>query len=418
MAVLVPLALALLGVPLFAVLAVGAYLGYWQAELDPSLVMMEILRISEHGQLAALPLFAFCSILIIRSGLPQRLWRVQQSIAGLMALGGAVTSLLLFVLAGALTGLSALLLTAIGAAAASRAGKEGQMPTGLMNAGLSTGLLIAPSSALLLLAAAAGQLAPVFGIAPETVYFAALLPALLIFALAGGLAILTASEFKACQSGQSEAGAGKRAGIAWELPLPFVLVGGIYTGSLDVTEAGLLATVWLAAVLVLVRREVRASDLPAMAGDAVVWSAAIILLLAISLVASGAMTDAGVPQQWLSMLHAVPGRLLLFWMMVVLVAAWLGMLVEVPAAVAVAGPLLIPLGVAFGVHPVQLCVVVLMAVQIGHLLSPLGSLDLPATEGLSVRSVLSRADGTFIALFAMLLAVVLSWPGLTLWGLS
>jgi C4-dicarboxylate transporter, DctM subunit len=407
------LILALAGVPLFAVIALAGFLGYWQAELDLSLVVMEFVGIAEHVQLTAVPLFAFCAVLIMRSRLPERLQSMQQSVAGFVALGGSLASLLIFILAGALTGVSSLLLTAIAATAWHMHGRKENLTRSdieLLSAGLSSGALIAPSAGLLLFAVAASQLAPVYGITALTLYLAGLLPAILIFAVLG------VSALRNRQTVSPEGNKGGPFTIGWEIPLPFVVVGGIYSGFLDMLQAGLIASIWLFVSLVLIRREVSLAKLPDIISDAVVWSSATILLLGLSLVAAGILSDGGIPLMLQSMLGSLPGGREIFWLSAIGVMLIAGMFLDTPTATALIGPLLIPMGLAFGINPAQLAIVGLIGLQVGHLASPLGSLQATTEkrQGATV-SLLPRPRLLFFSGLILILIALVFWPAATLW---
>ncbi|HQP44455.1 MAG TPA: TRAP transporter large permease subunit, partial [Thermoanaerobaculales bacterium] len=74
------LALAVLGAPLFAVIAAGALLGFARSGVDPMIVAMEIFRIAETPVLLAIPLFTFAGYLLGESGAPRRLVRTSNAL--------------------------------------------------------------------------------------------------------------------------------------------------------------------------------------------------------------------------------------------------------------------------------------------------------------------------------------------------
>ncbi len=419
MIVALVIVLALIGVPLFAVLALATLLGFWRAELDPGLMVMEFLGFADHIKLAAVPLFAFCSVLILRSRLPERIHQLQQSAAGMSLVVGGVSSVIVFMLAGALTGVSILLLSVIAASELghrARTDQEMQPDSRLRNAGLSSGSLIAPSAAILLLAVAGNQLAPGSGMAPLNLYLAGVVPALMVAVLLGGLAMLDGGAGEGWkQSPQTRSRA--IYGIGWEFPLPLVVIGGIYSGWLDLLEAGLLATVWLFVVLVLIRGEVGLSKLPDIIADSVIWSASIILLLGLSLVAAGAMSDAGIPQQFESMMATLPATKVLFWLTVIAAVMMIGMLLEIPAGCAVCGPLLVSTGLALGINPVQLAIVILLALHVGRVASSTLCLRSASGKNRGLEGA-SSGSGVFLAAFLLLPFIIAFWPQLTLWGFS
>jgi len=68
--------LAVLGAPLFAVIAASALVGFAGADIDLMAVPMEIFRVSEIPVLIAIPLFTFAGYLLGESQAPRRLVRM------------------------------------------------------------------------------------------------------------------------------------------------------------------------------------------------------------------------------------------------------------------------------------------------------------------------------------------------------
>ena len=84
--------LALLGAPLFAVIAASAIIGFLRSDIDIQVVAIEIFRIAETPILVAIPLFTFAGYLLGESGTPRRLVRVTRAWMGWMrSVGGGAT---------------------------------------------------------------------------------------------------------------------------------------------------------------------------------------------------------------------------------------------------------------------------------------------------------------------------------------
>ncbi len=85
--------LALIGTPLFAVIALGALIGYYQAEIDLAAFAVEFFRIAELPVLAAIPLFTFAGYLLSETGAPARLVHLTRALLGWMPGGLALVAL-------------------------------------------------------------------------------------------------------------------------------------------------------------------------------------------------------------------------------------------------------------------------------------------------------------------------------------
>ncbi len=83
----------------------------------------------------------------------------------------------------------------------------------------------------------------------------------------------------------------------WDLPLPFVVLGGIYSGYFAVSEAAAVTALYVTVVEVVILREIPWRDLPRIMRESMVLVGAILVILGVSLASTNYMIDAGVPQQ-------------------------------------------------------------------------------------------------------------------------
>ena len=74
--------LAILGAPLFAVIATSAMIGFSRDDTDLLTVAVEILGIADLPFLAAIPLFTFAGYLLSESNAPRRLVRLTDALLG------------------------------------------------------------------------------------------------------------------------------------------------------------------------------------------------------------------------------------------------------------------------------------------------------------------------------------------------
>ncbi|MGB0515181.1 MAG: TRAP transporter large permease subunit [Wenzhouxiangellaceae bacterium] len=260
MLVLILLLLALLGMPLFAVIALGAIAGFHAEGLSVSLVAMEFQRIGELPVLVALPLFTFAGVLLAHSETPRRLVDLSHALFGWMPGGLAILGLGLFALMTAFTGASGITVVALGSLmlpALLQAGYPERFSLGLVTAGSSMGVLFAPSLPLILYAVLAQQVAPGQGVRIEELFLAGILPGLLMLVLLAGWAFYVRSRgvpvvgTEPSERQRMPVGRSLREAI-WELPLPFVVLGGIYGGFLLVIEAAVVTAAWVLITLVLI----------------------------------------------------------------------------------------------------------------------------------------------------------------------
>src|SRR6185369_1642369 len=157
---------------------------------------------------------------------------------------------------------------------------------GLITASGSLGLLFAPSLPLILYGVVAQ--API-----DQMFVAGLLPGILMIALLSAYSLWRNRHVPrgpAVRSVSAVWGAIREA--RWDLPLPFVVLGGIYSGYFAVSEAAAGT-----ALYVVIVREVKWRDLPRIMRESTVLVGAILVILGVSLASTNYMIDAGVPQQ-------------------------------------------------------------------------------------------------------------------------
>ncbi|NEZ04003.1 TRAP transporter large permease subunit [Wenzhouxiangella sp. XN201] len=417
MILLILVLLALVGMPLFAVIAIGALSGYWQAGLDPALAAMEFARIGEMPVLVALPLFTFAGVLLAHSEAPRRLVELTRSALGWLPGGLAVIALVLCALMTAFTGASGITVVALGSLllpALMHDGYPERFSLGMVTAGSSLGVLFAPSLPLILYAVVAQQVAPRSGIGVDDLFLAGLLPGLLMLALMAGYAVWVRRGAAPSQARRRPLGAVLRDNL-WELPLPFVVLGGIYSGWLLVVEAAVVTAAWVLISLLLIRREIPLSRLPGIVTEAMVLVAAILVVLGMSMASTNVMIDAGVPQRLFEWIEPKIDSRLVFLLMVNVLLLVAGMLLDIFAALVILAPLIIPVALAFGVDPVHLGVIFLANLQIGYCTPPVG-INLFLASHRFERDILTvwRATLPFLGLLLIALLVITGWPALSL----
>ncbi len=188
MSVLAPILvlLALLGAPLFAIIAASALWNFHQADVDLQVVAIEFWGIAEMPILLAIPLFTFAGYLLSESGAPQRLVRLTTALLGWMPAGLAIVALAACAFFTAFTGASGVTIVALGAIlfpAMQQAGYPDRFSLGLVTSAGSLGLLFAPSLPLILYGVVAE-------VSIEQLFLAGILPGFLMLLVLSGYSVL------------------------------------------------------------------------------------------------------------------------------------------------------------------------------------------------------------------------------------
>jgi C4-dicarboxylate transporter DctM subunit len=407
------LLLAVLGAPLFAVIASSAMLGFRRGDTDLMNMAIEILSVADLPFLAAIPLFTFAGYLLSESNAPQRLVRMTDAVLGWMPGGLAIVCLLTCAFFTAFTGASGVTIIALGAIlypALRHDGYDERFNLGLVTSAGSLGLLFAPSLPLIL-----------YGVIAEVpiddLFLAGILPGLVMLLMLSGWSLWVNRERRKPLSAFSlrEFSGAVREAI-WELPLPFVVLGGIYSGFFAVSEAAAITALYVLLVEVVILREVRLRELPRIIRSSMVLVGAILLILGVSLASTNYMIDAGVPQKLLEFVAGFVTSQASFLVLLLLFLLVLGAILDIFSAIVLVVPLILPIAAGYDVHPVHLGIVFLAAMQLGYLTPPVG-LNLFIASYRFEKPIMQVYSATFPFLLILALSVVLItfWPGLSLW---
>ncbi len=405
--------LAILGVPLFAVIAGGAMLGYLSADIPLASIAIEILGVATLPALVAIPLFCFAGYVLAESPAPKLLVRLSEALVGWMPGGLAVFALAVCALFTAFTGASGITIIAMGALlypALKQARYPERFSLGLVTTGGSLGLLFAPSLPLIL-----------YGVVSETridsLFRAGVLPGLAMIVLLAAYCLwVNRSERRPLSSFDWREVAGAVRAAGWELPLPVIVLGGIYSGYFAISEAAAVTALYVVVVEVFIRRAIPLSRLPVIMRDSMTLVGGILLILAVSLASTNLMIDAEVPQRLLAVVGEVVSGPVTFMLALLVFLLILGAFLDIFSAIVLVVPLILPVAAQFGVHPVHLGIIFLATMQLGYLTPPVGLNLFIASYRFDqpiVRVYLASLPFLLVLMAAVLL--IAFWPSLSLW---
>lgn len=371
------LILALLaGAPLFAVLLGAAMLGFFASDIDLAIVAIEVYRIVDTPLLAALPLFTYSGYLLAEARTSERLVNLVQSLFGALPSGLAMVGFVACAIFTALTGASGVTIVALGALllpAMMRAGYDERFSLGLVTTSGSLGLLLVPSLPLILYGVVAQQLNVGEPFTISQLFLAGILPTLVMLTLLIGWTLWRhrgGSVPRIPFSGARLWAACKAA--RWELPLPVVVLGSIYSGLLAVSEAAALTAVYVTVAQVLLYREVPWRAVPNIMVQSMVMVGGILLVLGVALAFTNFLVDAEVPQYLFELIRAHVDSALAFLLLLNILLLVLGAMLDIFSALVIVVPLILPVAVGYGIHPVHLGIIFLANMQIGYFTPPVG----------------------------------------------
>lgn len=414
------LLLALVGAPLFAVIAASALMGFSREDVDLSVVAIEIYRLAEMPVLLAIPLFTFAGYLLGESQAPGRLVRLTNALLGWLSGGLAIVSLAACAMFTAFTGASGVTIVALGALlypALREANYPERFSLGLITTSGSLGLLFAPALPLILYGVVAQQMNLDPPVKIDDLFAAGLLPGLLMLVL---LAFYSMWHVRGTVRSERKFDAREAwAAVcesAWEIPLPLVVLGGIYSGFFALSEAAAVTALYVLIVEVVIRREIPFAKLPEVMRESMVLVGAIMIILGVSLASTNYLIDTEVPTRLFEMIRERIDSKFTFLILLNIFLLVLGMMLDIFSALVIVVPIILPIAIGYGIHPVHLGIIFLANMQIGYITPPVG-MNLFISSYRFERSVLDvyRATVPFFVILLATVLVITYWPALSLY---
>ncbi|MEA1933940.1 MAG: TRAP transporter large permease subunit [Thermodesulfobacteriota bacterium] len=416
---LILILLALLGAPLFAVIIGAAMLGFHAMEVDLAVIAIEIYRIADTPVLLALPLFTFAGYLLGESNTSKRLVRLTHAFLGWAPGGLAIVAFVTCAFFTAFTGASGVTIVALGALlypALLQADYPEKFSLGLVTVSGSLGLLLPPSLPLILYGIIAQQMDIGIDFTISDLFIAGILPGLLMVVMLSFWSLwanrkrpVPLTEFSI-----KEAGAAFKESI-WEIPLPFFVLGGIYSGYFAVSEAAAATAMYVLVVEVLIYREIKITQLAGIIRESMVMVGGILIILAASLASTNYLIDAQIPMKLFELIQAHVTSKIAFLILLNILLLMLGAILDIFSALVIMIPLILPVAVSYGIHPVHLGIIFLANMQIGYVTPPVGmNLFIAGYRFEKPMDELYRAALPFMLVLFAAVLIITYWPGLSL----
>ena len=412
--VLLFVAFALLGAPLFAVFGAVGLLTFHLAEIDTQAVIIEMYRLAQAPTLAAIPLFTFAGYILAESGAPRRFVDLYRACFGWMPGGLAIVSLVACAFFTAFTGASGVTIVALGGLLFPLLIDEKyseKFSLGLLTTGGSLGILFLPSLPLILYGLVAS-------VSIDKLFLAGILPGLLLILLLSIYAIFVGRKervFREPFSWRNIFRALKKA--VWELPLPFIILIGIYGGFVTVSEAAVVMVVYVLFVETVITRDIKIGrNILKVMIDAMQMVGGIIIILGVALGVTSYLIDAQVPMKLFDFIGQYITNKYVFLMVLNVFLLIVGCMMDIFSAIIVVVPLIVPVAQKFGVNPVHLGIIFLTNLEIGYSTPPVG-LNLFISSYRFKRPITSlyRASVPYLIILLIALIIITYFPPLSLY---
>ena len=376
MLVVLLIVMALLGAPLFVVLAGAAAIGFTQQDTSLTVLGVELYRLVDTPILLALPLFTYAGYLLGESNTSQRLVRLIRALLGWMPGGLAIVAFCTCAFFTAFTGASGATIVALGALlypALKQAGYPEKFSLGLVTTSGSLGLLLPPSLPLILYAIIAQQLPQGSGVSIEAMFKAGLLPALVMIVLLSiyGYWITRKNPIPLQQFSWTELKQAT-AEAKWELPMPIFVLGGIYGGFFAVSEAAAVTALYVTVMTVLIYREISLKQLARIMRESMVMVGAILLILGVAMAFTNWLIEAEIPTKLFELVQQYIHSKWTFLLLLNIFLLILGCFLDIFSALVIMVPLLLPMAIGYGINPIHLGIIFLANMELGYCTPPVG----------------------------------------------
>lgn len=404
---------ALLGAPIFAVMAALALTAFYFSGIELSAVAVEIYRLASAPTILTIPLFTFAGYVLAESKAPVRLLRLSQAILGWMPGGVAIVCLFICAFFTAFTGASGVTIIALGGLLYPMLTQEGyseKFSLGLITTCGSLGLLFPPSLPIILY----GIIAKVD---IDQLFLAGLVPGIILMVILGGYSIFKARGIVRPKHVFSWKEVGESLwGARYELPLPVFVLGGIYGGFVTATEASALSAFYVLIANCFFTKDLSISkDIPKVIIESLTLVGAILLILCCALGLTNYLVDEEIPMKILEAMKTLITNKWVFLGVLNIFLLIVGCLMDIFSAIIVVVPLILPIAEQFGVNPLHLAIVFLTNLEIGYITPPVG-INLFISSFRFNKPVLElyKASIPYLILLLIALIIITYIPWLTL----
>ncbi|MBN2279970.1 MAG: TRAP transporter large permease subunit [Candidatus Marinimicrobia bacterium] len=364
------LLLIILGLPLFAAVG-GITLSFFAKDgINPTVVIAELYRLASAPTLMAIPLFTLAGYTLAESKAPKRLFDLIDAVIGFLPGGIAIVALVIMAVFTCFTGASGITIIALGGLLYPILRNQeysDEFTTGLITCSGSLGLLFPPSLPLIL-----------YGIIAQVqidhLFIAGIIPGILLILLLSIFSVrkdvnarIDFSKFSFSKLKSSVKNA------AWEIPIPIIILGGIYSGLMTVVEASALTAFYVIIVQFFIKKDlsVKKHTLKIFA-DSTRLIGGILIILAASMGFTAYLIDAQVPQIALEFIQANISSKFAFLFLLNIFLLITGAVLDIFSAIIIVVPLIVPISQVYGIDPLHLGIIFLANLEIGYMTPPVG----------------------------------------------
>ena len=382
----------------------------------------------ENFEIMAIPFFILAGNFLTHGGVARRMINFATTMVGHWYGGLGLAGVMACALFAAVSGSSPATVIAIGSIMLPAMVKQGfpkRFGAGVITTSGALGILIPPSIVMVVYAVATGgsiALDPdgnrVSSASVGQLFMAGVIPGIMLASLLGLTTFYRAWKHdyprlpKASWAERFDA----FRKCVWGLLLIVIVLGGIYAGMFTPTEAAAISAVYAFIIAVFVYRDMRLRDVPRVLLGSANMSAMILYIITNAVLFSFLMANENIPQQIASWMSTAGVNWIWFLLVVNILLLLAGNVMEATSIVLIMAPILFPVAVKLGIHPVHLGILMVVNMEVGMCHPPVG-LNLYVASGIAKMGITELTVAVMPWLLTMLafLAVVTYVPEISLW---
>ena len=357
------------GAPIFVGLGGIAGLMFWSEYIPVAAIPAEAYRIVVSPSLPTIPLFTLAGYILAESGSSQRMFKVFRVLFGWIPGGTPIVIVFLCGFFTALTGGSGVTILALGGLLYPLLRKEGYnelFSLGLITVAGSLGLLFPPSLPAILFGVTAG-------VSVKDIFIAGFIPGIILVLAVASWAVFQEKS----QNRETQPLKMKNIGEAlweakWEMLIPFLVLLGIFGGFTTLVETAALMVFYTFVIEVFVYKDFKMSEFPRIVLDCATLIGGVLIILGVAMGLTSYLVDAQIPSLLLDWVKSTISSKFIFLFMLNILLLVVGCLMDIFSAIIVIVPLIMPLGIHFGIDPVHLGIIFIANLELGFLTPPVG----------------------------------------------
>ncbi len=421
--ILLLLTMALFGLPLFLVIGGVALLMGNTLGLNPALFFVQ-----SHSQLVdapafvSIPLFTFAGYLMAESKTSERLVKLFESMLGWMPGGLTIQILVVCSFFTIFTGASGVTIVALGSLlypVLIKSRYPEKYSLGLLTASGSLGLLLPPSLPLILYGVIAGRLTQNLGMELKinSLFWAGIIPGILMILILSihGMWVSRKAETPRIKFSIRNL---KNAlwETKWEAALPIIVLWLLFSGSVSIPEVALITAGYIFVIEVFIYKDLKLSDMPRVTTLSLKLVGSIFIIMMSALALSDILIRQDVPDKMFIFLKPYITNKYMFLFVLNIFLLLVGCLLDIFSAILVVVPLIVPLSMKFGIHPVHLGIIFLANLELGYMTPPVGiNLFISSLTFKKPVLTLYRVSIPFLGLLGVALLLITYVPAISLW---